>query len=127
MEASVVRVGRIERDILMKENYPLLGDVFITASKTENQPVSLLEAMAFGLPMIGPRAKGIPELVTHGDDGLIFEPDDECAMANAMVRLMKDDSLRLQLSAAAKHNANEHRIDRVGDKLESIYLEVIES
>ena len=127
MEDSVVRVGRIERDILMKENYPLLGDVFITASKTENQPVSLLEAMAFGLPMIGPRAKGIPELVTHGDDGLIFEPDDECAMANAMVRLMKDDSLRLQLSAAAKHNANEHRIDRVGDKLESIYLEVIES
>ena len=127
IEDSVVRVGRIERDILMKENYPLLGDVFITASKTENQPVSLLEAMAFGLPMIGPRAKGIPELVTHGDDGLIFEPDDECAMANAMIRLMKDDSLRLQLSAAAKRNANEHRIDRVGGKLESIYLEVIGS
>jgi len=35
--------------------------------------------------------------------------------------------LRLQLSATAKRNANEHRIDRVGDKLESIYLELIES
>ena len=127
IENSVVRVGRIERDILMKENYPLLGDVFITASKTENQPVSLLEAMAFGLPMIGPRAKGIPELVTHGDDGLIFEPDDENAMGDAMVRLMKDDSLRLEMSAGAKRNANEHRIDKVGDKLESIYLEAIES
>ena len=126
IENSVVRVGRIERDILMKENYPLLGDVFVTASKTENQPVSLLEAMAFGLPMIGPRAKGIPELVAHGEDGLIFDPDDEYAMANAMVRLMKDDSLRSEMSAAAKRNANEHRIDKVGDKLESIYLEAIE-
>jgi len=124
---SVIRVGRIERDILMKENYPLLGDVFITSSKTENQPVSLLEAMAFGLPMIGPRAKGIPELVTHGDDGLIFDPDDEYAMANAMVRLMKDDSLRLKMSAAAKRNADEHRIDKVGAKLEAIYREAIES
>jgi len=124
---SVVRVGRIERDILMKENYPLLGDVFITASKTENQPVSLLEAMAFGLPMIGPRAKGIPELVTDGDDGLIFDPDDEYAMANAMVRLMKDDALRSEMSVAAKRNADEHRIDKVGEKLESIYREAIEA
>lgn len=125
IEDSVVRVGRIERDILMKENYPLLGDVFVTASKTENQPVSVLEAMAFGLPMIGPRAKGIPELVRDGDDGLIFEPDDECAMANAMVRLMKEDSLRVEMSAAAEWNANEHRIDRVVDKLESIYSRAI--
>lgn len=126
IEDSVVRVGRIERDILMKENYPLLGDVFVTASKTENQPVSLLEAMAFGLPMIGPRAKGIPELVAHGEDGLIFDPDDEYAMANAMIRLMKDDSLRSEMSAAAKRNADEHRIDKVGAKLESIYREAIE-
>ncbi len=122
---NVIRTGRIERDILMKENYPLLGDAFVTASKTENQPVSLLEAMAFGLPMIGPRARGIPELVQHGNDGLIFEPDDEFGMANAMIRLMKDETLHREMSAAALRNANEHRIDKIGDRLEKIYQDAV--
>ncbi len=123
---SVVRTGRIERDKLMKDNIPLLGDVFVTASKTENQPVSLLEAMAFGLPMIGPRARGIPELVDEGVDGLIFEPDDASAMAAAMIRLMEDEQLLKEMSEAAIRHAGEHRIDKIGAQLESIYREVIE-
>ncbi len=123
---SVVRTGRIERDILMRDNYPLLGDAFVTASKTENQPVSLLEAMAFGLPMIGPRAKGIPELVQDGGDGLIFEPDDVGGMADAMTRVMTDKALHLRLSEGAIRNANEHRIDRTGDRLEQVYRDAIE-
>lgn len=123
---SVIRTGRIERDRLMKENAPLLGDVFVTASKTENQPVSLLEAMAFGLPMIGPRAKGIPELVEDGVDGIIFEPDNVGDMAEAMRRLMENETLRREMSAAAIRNANEHRIDKIGDQLESIYRSAID-
>lgn len=125
IEDNVVRTGRIERDVLMRDNYPLLGDVFVTASKTENQPVSLLEAMAFGLPMVGPRAKGIPELVQHGNDGLIFEPDDVRGMADAMILLMQDESLRSKMSAAALRNAGEHRISKIGDKLEEIYRNAI--
>lgn len=125
IEDKVVRTGRIERDVLMSENYPLLGDVFVTASKTENQPVSLLEAMAFGLPMIGPRAKGIPELVQDGNDGIIFEPDDEQGMAEAMKRLMQDERLRREMSAAARANANEHRLDKIGEKLEKLYQDAL--
>jgi glycosyltransferase involved in cell wall biosynthesis len=124
---SVIRTGRIERDQLMKDNVPLLGDVFVTASKTENQPVSLLEAMAFGLPMIGPRAKGIPELVEDGVDGVIFEPDDVEELAEAMTRLMENETLCRELSAAAIRNANEHRIDKIGKQLEEIYQAAIDS
>lgn len=122
---SVVRTGRIERDQLMKDNAPLLGDVFVTASKTENQPLSLLEAMAFGLPMIGPRAKGIPELIEDGVDGIIFEPDDVEGLAGAMMRLMENETLRREMSEAAIRNANEHRIDKIGDQLEAIYQAAI--
>ena len=122
---NIIRTGRIERDRLMKENIPLLGDVFVTASKTENQPVSLLEAMAFGLPMIGPRAKGIPQLVEDGVDGIIFEPDDVGGLVNAMRRLMEDRVLCREMSAAALRNANEHRIDKIGDELEAIYWKVV--
>ncbi len=122
---SVVRTGRIERNTLMKENYPLLGDVFVTASKTENQPVSLLEAMAFGLPMVGPRAKGIPELVRNGEDGLIFEPDDVYGMSSAMIRLMTDSQLRKSMSQAALDHAATHSMSKIGDRLESIYEEAL--
>jgi glycosyltransferase involved in cell wall biosynthesis len=125
IEKEVVRTGRIERDILMKENYLLLGDVFVTASKTENQPVSLLEAMAFGLPMIGPRAKGIPELVEDGNDGLIFEPDDEQDMADSMIKLMKDKRLRSEMSQAATDNASDHSMEKTGSKLEQLYRDAI--
>ncbi|OUW19766.1 MAG: hypothetical protein CBD18_00330 [Opitutales bacterium TMED158] len=127
LTGSVIRTGRIERDTLMRENYPLLGDAFVTASKTENQPVSLLEAMAFGLPMIGPRAKGIPELVRDGEDGIIFEPDDVDALARSMERLIDEPELRESMSAAALRNATEHRIDKIGEQLEGIYRESIEA
>lgn len=124
---TVIRTGRIERNDLMSDNYPLLGDVFVTPSKTENQPVSLLEAMAFGLPMIGPRAKGIPELVNNGVDGLIFEPDDVYGMSSCMVRLMTDHQLRNTMRENALKLAATHSMESVGDRLENIYRKAIES
>ncbi len=123
---SVIRTGRIERDILMTENYPLLGDVFITASKTENQPVSILEALAFGLPLVGPRAKGIPELVDDGVNGLIFEPDDVQGMADCMTRLMEDRELHARMTQASLDTAAEHDLQNVGYRLEAIYRLAIE-
>ncbi|MDQ8182692.1 glycosyltransferase [Pelagicoccus sp. SDUM812005] len=123
---SVVRTGRIERDVLMKQNYPLLGDVFVTASKTENQPVSILEALAFGLPLVGPRAKGIPELVDDGVNGLIFEPDDVREMAERMTRLMEDRELHARMRQASLDTAATHDLQNVGDRLEAIYRLAIE-
>ncbi|MDQ8197331.1 glycosyltransferase [Pelagicoccus enzymogenes] len=123
---SVIRTGRVERDILMKQNYPLLGDVFVTASKTENQPVSILEALAFGLPLVGPRAKGIPELVDDGVNGLIFEPDNVREMAERMTRLMEDRELHGRMRQASLDAAATHDLQHVGDRLEAVYRLAIE-
>jgi glycosyltransferase involved in cell wall biosynthesis len=81
--------------------------------------------MAFGLPMIGPRAKGIPELVEDGNDGLIFEPDDEQDMADSMIKLMKDKRLRSEMSQAATDNASDHSMEKTGSKLEQLYRDAI--
>ncbi len=126
IKESVIRTGRIERDVLMAENYPLLGDVFVTASKTENQPVSILEALAFGLPLIGPRAKGIPELVDDEVNGFIFEPDDVEDMAERMIRLMQDRELHARMTQASLDTAATHDLQNVGDQLEAIYRLAIE-
>ena len=126
LERAVIRTGRIERNELMAANYPLLGDVFVTASKTENQPVSILEALAFGLPLVGPRAKGIPELVEDGRNGLIFEPDDARGMAEAMVRLMTSPQLQASMRQASLDCAATHDIEHVGEQLEGIYRDLID-
>lgn len=122
---SVIRTGRIERDVLMSENYPLLGNVFVTASTTENQPISILEAMAFGLPLIGPRAKGIPELVEEGENGLLFDSDDVEGMAAAMTSLMQDSQLFEDMKQGSLDIAVTHDIQNVGAELEAVYKEVV--
>jgi len=81
--------------------------------------------MAFGLPLIGPRAKGIPELVDHERNGLLFEPEDIDGMARGMERTLEDVSLRRSLALASLESASEHRLENVGDRLESIYEEAV--
>lgn len=125
IQDSVIRLGRVERDRLMAENFPRLGDAFVTASKTENQPVSILEAMAFGLPLVGPRAKGIPELIQHGRNGLLFDADDVEGMARAMTRVMQDGALRQSMGEASLGIAATHDLEHVGDQLEAIYCRVL--
>ncbi|MEM9157801.1 MAG: glycosyltransferase [Verrucomicrobiota bacterium] len=124
---SVIRTGRVERDILMSKNYPLLGDAFITASKTENQPISILEAMAFGLPLVGPKAKGIPELVEDGKNGYLFEPDDVKGMSAAMNLMIEDRDATKAMGEASLALARTHSMEAVGDRLEGIYQGAIES
>jgi glycosyltransferase involved in cell wall biosynthesis len=104
---------------------PRLGDVFVTASKTENQPLSILEALAFGLPVVGVRARGLPELVTDGDNGLLCEPDDPVDMARCMLRLVHEPSLRHRMSQVARASVANHTITYTVDMLEHIYRRAI--
>jgi glycosyltransferase involved in cell wall biosynthesis len=121
----VVCLGQVVHSDLMKKNLPRLGDVFVTASTTENQPVSILEAMAFGLPIVGPRARGIPELVSHGRNGYLFRPDDAHAMATWMTKLAKSPGLCRRMGQTAVAATAEHQLDQVVTRLEKIYTNVI--
>jgi glycosyltransferase involved in cell wall biosynthesis len=61
------------------------ADVFAMASITEAMPLALVEAMAAGRPVVAPAVGGIPEIVTHGHDGLLVGAGDEHALAKAIV------------------------------------------
>ncbi|HUF63684.1 MAG TPA: glycosyltransferase [Verrucomicrobiales bacterium] len=123
--SRVTDLGMIPHDRLIDENVPLLGDVFVTASKTENHPVSLLEALAFGLPMIGPGARGIPELIRHEVNGLIFPADDTEALAAHMQLLAIDPALRRRLHEGALSGGARYLMQRAGDRLEEAYDAVL--
>lgn len=121
MEKQVILTGSVAHEELMARGLPRLGHVFITASETENQPVSILESMGFGLPAIGPRARGIPELVEHGKNGLLFDPGDGTTLTGLMRQMVDSPEERNQLAQGALATASLHSIDRTGERLRILY------
>jgi glycosyltransferase involved in cell wall biosynthesis len=75
-------------------------DVFVMSSVTEGLGTSLLDAMACGRPIVATTAGGMPEVVEDGHTGILVPPRDHVAMAEAIVRLLKDEALRRRMGAA---------------------------
>jgi len=78
------------------------SDIFITTSFSDGTPVSLLEAMASGLPCIATSVGGIPEWIENGKNGILIPPRSPEAVADAILQLSKDPDFRSRLGAAAR-------------------------
>ena len=70
------------------------ADAFVFPSATDTLGLVVLEAMASGLPVVGARAGGIPDLVEHGVSGLLFEPDDAAGAARLVARALTPSAER---------------------------------
>jgi glycosyltransferase involved in cell wall biosynthesis len=77
------------------------ADASVLPSAWENFPHTVVEALAVGCPVIATEVGGVPEVVRDGENGLLVEPGDPAAMADAIVRYFSDDELRARLSGAA--------------------------
>ncbi len=75
-----------------------LADVFALPSFVEGLPISLLEAMALGIPCISTNVYAIPEAVKHLETGILIEAGDDDALAEAVLKLKNDECLRKKLS-----------------------------
>lgn len=80
-------------------------DVFINTTNFDNTPVSLIEAMALGLPIISTNVGGIPNLITNEKDGLLVAPDDVNAMAKALELICARPELANKISMNARRKA----------------------
>jgi glycosyltransferase involved in cell wall biosynthesis len=102
-----LRIGALVRFVGRQDERTTLrsiaaADVLVLSSFMEGLPVVLMEAMALGIPVIATRVAGIPELVRDEVSGLLFDPADWGALADAIARLAADPPLRERLVAAGR-------------------------
>jgi glycosyltransferase involved in cell wall biosynthesis len=88
-------------------------------------PTVVLEAMTYGLPVIGSRIGGIPDLVVHGETGLLVPPNDPYALANCMFRLLNDRRMCNTMGLNAKVAVANFSTDAVVPEIEKVYSSVI--
>ncbi len=79
-----------------------LFDVFLLTSHMEANPVSILEAMACGKPVVAPRVGSIPESIDDGRTGLLFNPGDARAATDLVLGLLANRARRVEIGAAAR-------------------------
>ena len=83
------------------------ADIFVLPTYAEAMPMSVIEAMAAGLPVISTPVGGIPELIEDGVDGLLFPPGDENALAEKIAFLLENKKARLEIGKKAQKKACE--------------------
>jgi glycosyltransferase involved in cell wall biosynthesis len=83
-------------------------DLFVLPSFTEAMPMSILECMAAGTPVLATRVGAVDRLVQDGETGLLIQPNDQGALNHAIVRLLQDRELAQRLSRNAQRWVNAH-------------------
>ena len=103
------------------------GDIFVTASKTENQPMSILEAMACGKSLVGVSAKGVPELIINNKNGLIAEPDNPKELAEKIIQILGNEKLKKRFEKESLGLVQEYSTKSVAKKWIEIYENLIKN
>lgn len=89
------------------ERYLAIADVFCLPSYREGFGLSVIEAAAMGVPAVASRVVGLVDAVVDGNTGILVPPKDAQSLAQALVKLLQDDTLRRQLGMAAAQRAAE--------------------
>lgn len=122
----------LEKDVLFlgsRQDIPellALMDVAVLPSLEEGFPNAVLEAMAAGKPVVATRVGGIPEAVIHGETGLLVQPKDPQALADAILALLDDPQLAEEMGRAGQERVKkEFSLDRMIREMEGLYEELL--
>jgi len=94
--------------VLFRSPYLELADVFVLSSDREGLPLSLGEAMAYGIPCVATDAGGNKEIVAHGQTGYIVKPGSPEQLADAINYLLTHDEERARMGARAQYRVREY-------------------
>jgi glycosyltransferase involved in cell wall biosynthesis len=99
------------------------ADIMVLPSFAEGLPVVLMEAMAKEVACVSSRIMGIPELIDHGENGLLTAPSDVEDLVVQMERLILDPELRARLGKKAREKvAAEFRVEETAARMRALFL-----
>jgi len=97
-------------------------EVFVLPSRSEPFGIVLTEAMAFRKPIVATNVGGIPEIIKNGTDGILVEPDNPKALAEALVKVLQNDTYRLSLANNGYMTAlNRFSAEKTGASYEALF------
>ncbi|MEF3279978.1 MAG: glycosyltransferase family 4 protein [Elusimicrobiota bacterium] len=127
------------KKLKIEENFKLLGyvednigflksiDIFVLPSKEEGLGSVLIEAMACGLPIVATNAGGIPELITHNENGLIVPKENPQLMAEAILKIAGDSSLIKKFSLKSMELSQNYTTKSMAKKTLEVYEKAIKN
>jgi len=110
----------------MTEFYPV-ADLLLMTSRAEGTPLTVLEAMAMGVPMVGTRVDGQAEVLEDGVDGYLADPEDLPRLVERTLRLLQEPETAGRLAAAARAKVQrEYSAEVMVQRTEALYLRYLE-
>lgn len=102
------------------------SDMLVFPSIHEGLPVTVMEAMASGLPVIATRIRGVvPDLLKSGVNGIVLDNDEPATVADAIERLATDPAKAKALAVAAMEDSKRFAVNKIVSNVASIYMKVL--
>jgi glycosyltransferase involved in cell wall biosynthesis len=117
---SIHLLGHVNHINIILQN----SDLFIMPSLREGLPVSIMEAMASGLPVVASNIRGIRDLVDEGRGGFLYNPSDKRHLLRLMTVLANDHQLRNSMGSYNRNRALQFDFENINKEMEKIYSEI---
>jgi glycosyltransferase involved in cell wall biosynthesis len=103
-------------------------ELFVLPSRSEPFGIAIIEALACKKAVVATAVGGIPEIIENGKNGILVEPDNPQALADAILAVLKDEALRIKIATNGYATVRERfRLENTGSAYEALFVEVIES
>ena len=103
-------------------------DAFVLPSGNEGTPVTTIEALAAGKPVVATRVGGVPDVVRDGEDGFLVDPGDIASLAERLATLAQDDGLRDRMGEAGRARVvPRYAVARLVDDIDRLYRSLLEA
>lgn len=123
LEKHIVFSGEIKNYDLVRKGVFRLAKVFVTASHSEVQPVSIIEAMSFGLPVVAAKSRGLTEMIK--DNGYLVSNDDKNKFSENISKILRDTKTQKEMSERSRQLAKKYSLSNSAKKHISLYKKLI--
>jgi len=123
LEKAVIFTGEMKHHELLESGAYEAARVFVTCSTSEVQPMTLIEAMTFGCPIVAAKARGVVEMID--DNGFLISPTKTGEYVEKIVSILASSALSRRLSLAALERASRYDLDVTVQEYEKLYQRVV--